>query len=99
MWSIARHHGVSLNKLMRQNHLGPKDTLDVGRKLQIPGAATTRKVVRKVHYKVRKGDSLARIAGKFNVSIKEIANWNNLDAKRYLQPGQGLLLYVNVVGG
>jgi membrane-bound lytic murein transglycosylase D len=100
LWTIARAHKVKLNKLMRNNHLGPKDTLSVGKTLKIPGTtAVTRKVTRKVHYKVRKGDSLARIAGKFNVSINQIANWNKLDAKRYLQPGQGLLLYVNVLGG
>ena len=72
----------------------------MGTTLKIPGASgSARKVTRKVHYKVRKGDSLARIAGKFNVSIKQIANWNKLDAKSYLQPGQGLLLHVNVIGG
>ena len=56
-------------------------------------------VVRKVNYKVRAGDSLARIAQKFSVTVKEIARWNRLDTKRYLQPGQPLLLYVDVVGG
>jgi membrane-bound lytic murein transglycosylase D len=55
--------------------------------------------IRKVRYGVRKGDSLARIAGKFNVRVKDIVSWNNLDASRYLQPGQKLLLYVNVNNG
>lgn len=100
LWTIARAHKVSLNKLMRNNHLGPKDTLSVGKTLKIPAAKDAkRKVTRKVHYKVRRGDSLARIASKFNVSVKQIANWNKLDTARYLQPGQGLLLYVNVIGG
>ena len=106
LWTIARAHNVGLNKLMRNNHLGPKDTLSVGKTLRIPGTAMgaqvhneTRRVTRKVHYRVRKGDSLDRIANKFNVSIKQITNWNKLDARRYLQPGQGLLLYVNVLGG
>jgi len=100
LWTIARTHKVSLNKLMRNNHLGPKDTLSVGKTLKIPGSrSSTRKVTRKVHYKVRRGDSLSRIAGKFNVSPKQIANWNKIDVSRYLQPGQGLLLYVNVIGG
>ncbi len=100
LWSIAKQHKVSLTKLMRNNHLGPKDTLSVGHTLKIPGAGSgKREVTRKVRYKVRKGDSLSRIAGKFNVSVNEIANWNNLDKGGYLQPGQGLLLYVNVVGG
>ncbi|MEM9622814.1 MAG: LysM peptidoglycan-binding domain-containing protein, partial [Pseudomonadota bacterium] len=100
LWSIARAHNVNLRKLIRHNEVGPRDTLRVGRTLTIPGEATgTRKVTRTVRYKVRKGDSLARIANKFNVSIKQIANWNNLDARHYIKPGQGLLLHVNVIGG
>jgi len=45
-------------------------------------------------YRVRQGDSLYRIAGKFNVSINDIIAWNSLDPNRYLQPGQRLTLYV-----
>ncbi len=97
-WSIARQHGVSLNKLMVSNRIGPKDPLTIGRTLALPGK-TSNKVVRTVRYKVKRGDSLARIASKFNVTVKQITNWNKLDARRYLQPGQGLVLHVNVVGG
>jgi membrane-bound lytic murein transglycosylase D len=46
-------------------------------------------------YRVRQGDSLYRIAGKFNVSINEIIAWNSLDPSKYLQPGQSLTLYVS----
>jgi membrane-bound lytic murein transglycosylase D len=46
-------------------------------------------------YRVRQGDSLYRIAGKFNVSINEIISWNSLDPAKYLQPGQKLTLYVS----
>ena len=45
-------------------------------------------------YRVRQGDSLYRIAGKFNVSINDIITWNGLDPGKYLQPGQKLTLYV-----
>ncbi|MDZ7781689.1 MAG: LysM peptidoglycan-binding domain-containing protein [Halioglobus sp.] len=45
-------------------------------------------------YRVRRGDSLYRIAGRFDVSIDEIIAWNALDPKAYLQPGQKLTLYV-----
>jgi len=101
LWSISRKYDVGLTSLMRANDLGPKDTLSVGREIVLPGITDTneRSVVRKVHYKVRNGDSLARIATKFKVSIQEITNWNNLDPQRYLQPGQGILLYINVIGG
>jgi membrane-bound lytic murein transglycosylase D len=45
-------------------------------------------------YRVRQGDSLYRIAGKFNVTIDQIISWNSLDPSAYLQPGQRLTLYV-----
>lgn len=45
-------------------------------------------------YRVRRGDSLSRIAGKFKVSIRDIIAWNALDPGKYLQPGQTLKLYV-----
>lgn len=99
LWTISRKYNVNLRKLMRANHVGPKDPLSVGKKLVIPGKSTTRSVMRTVRYKVRKGDSLARIASKFNVTVRQIAEWNGLDLKRYLQPGQPLKLYVDVIGG
>ena len=52
------------------------------------------KTTQQRRYKVRRGDSLYRIAGKFNVSINDIIAWNSLDPNRYLQPGQKLTLYV-----
>ncbi len=45
-------------------------------------------------YRVREGDSLYRIADRFNVTIDDIINWNSLDPGKYLQPGQRLTLYV-----
>ena len=105
LWSIARNHKVGLTALMKHNNIGPRDTLRTGQVVYLPNKklVTTLKnpnrVTRKVRYKVRRGDSLARIANKFNVTIKQIARWNKIDTKKYLQPGQGLMLYVDVVGG
>jgi membrane-bound lytic murein transglycosylase D len=45
-------------------------------------------------YRVRSGDSLYRIADKFNVTVNDIVSWNSLDPAAYLQPGQKLTLYV-----
>ncbi len=102
LWTVARMHNVSLRSLMRNNHVGPRDTLQVGRTLKIPGAtgrSSAPGVTRTVHYKVKRGDSLSRIATRFKVTVRQITEWNQLDTSRYLQPGQGLLLHVNVVGG
>jgi membrane-bound lytic murein transglycosylase D len=49
-----------------------------------------------VKYRVRKGDSLARIAQKFSVSISKLRSWNDLPKDKHLQPGQQLTLYVDI---
>ena len=75
--------------------------LRIGQRLSIPGSSArgSRSVVREVRYGVRKGDSLAKIAARFHVRVAQIASWNHLNAANYLQPGQSLKLYVNVVAG
>lgn len=101
LWTISRAHNVSMANVMKANHVGPKDVLRIGQRLTIPAGSGggSRKVVREVRYGVRKGDSLAKIASRFNVRVTEIVNWNQLNVANYLQPGQSLKLYVNVAGG
>jgi len=48
-----------------------------------------------LHYRVRKGDSLSRIATRFNVSVTDLKKWNTLPSK-YLQPGQKIKLFVDI---
>jgi LysM repeat protein len=45
-------------------------------------------------YTVRRGDSLARIANKFNVTVAAIAEWNDCDPTDVLHPGRRLVLHV-----
>ncbi|RYV01570.1 lytic transglycosylase [Shewanella sp. OPT22] len=99
LWTIARKYSVKTSQLARWNNMAPKDPLRAGKKLVVwqKGAAVQSKsVIRNINYKVRNGDSLARIADKFNVRISDLLKWNQLDAKEYLQPGQMLNLYVDV---
>ncbi|MEC8207278.1 MAG: LysM domain-containing protein, partial [Pseudomonadota bacterium] len=58
--------------------------------------AATQIKERTITYKVRRGDSLARIAAKFNVSVEDIIKWNSLAGQKYIQPGQKLKLKVDV---
>ncbi len=107
LWTISRAHNIPVNKLMKTNHVGPKDYLRVGQELTLPGKSASPLAVsnsreaqiRKVRYGVRRGDSLARIATKFNVQVSDIVSWNKLKVSDYLQPGQTLLLYVNASTG
>ena len=103
LWHIARQHNTSIKKLAALNNLNLKRPLKVGQHLDIDpdvisyGLSGADKVgQRKVHYKVRSGDSLAAIAKRFSVSVKDISNWNSINPKRYIQPGQKLTLFVDV---
>lgn len=105
LWTISRHHNVTTQELAKWNGMAPGDTLSVGRNLVIwtrSNVAATAPVsdrpemVRRVNYSVRRGDSLHRIANRFNVSVGQIASWNKLNTSRYLRPGQQLTLFVDV---
>lgn len=104
LWTIAKRYNVTVKKLAHWNGIAPKDMLKPGQKLsvwiknpvKIQAASRRDAVVRKVGYRVRNGDSLARIANKFNVKINDIVKWNAINPKKYLQPGQRLTLYVDI---
>ncbi len=101
MWDISREYKVNVRSLAKWNGMAPTDPIKPGQKLvvwknQEKKAQSANAVMRSIVYKVRNGDSLARIAQKFKVSVNDIAKWNKLDMKKYLQPGQSLKLYVDV---
>ncbi len=100
-WTISRKFGVGVRELAKWNQMAPTDTLNINQKLVIwTKSPKSRKngqtVIRKVGYKVRKGDSLARIADKFSVSIGDIKRWNPNAGSKYIHPGQSITLYVDV---
>lgn len=106
LWTIARRYDVSVSKLAHWNSLGHKETLKINKKLsvwidnKIPKKTHTgqrEKMTKKVGYKVRSGDSLARIADRFNLGIDEITTWNSISADKYIQPGQKLTLYIDIM--
>lgn len=104
-WTISRRYKVSVREVAKWNGMAPGDPLRIGQKLviwteeadKIPNIAA-RSVVRRVAYQVRQGDSLSGIASRFRVSVGDIERWNQLNAAKYLQPGQALTLFVDVTG-
>lgn len=100
-WTISRKFGVGVRELAKWNNMAPTDPLKINQKLVVwtkkPQISKNgNKVIRKVGYKVRKGDSLARIASKFSVSVGDIKRWNPNAATKYIHPGQSITLYVDV---
>ena len=100
-WELSRKYKVNLRQLAKWNGMAPTDTLRPGKKLVVwvkNASKGQRKdaVMRTLTYTVRNGDSLARIAGKFNVKVSDIQKWNQSKLKKYLQPGQKLKIFVDV---
>ncbi len=52
----------------------------------------------KTTYKVRNGDSLWHIAKKHQVSVKQVARWNQLGTGTVIRPGQKLVIWTKGAG-
>ncbi|AUS85378.1 peptidoglycan endopeptidase [Lysinibacillus sp. YS11] len=85
---IAQNHQVTIGDIMKWNNLS-KDTIFVAQKLEIQKQSTNEgvkpttpstsgKPVSSSHT-VAKGDTLSKIAKLYNVTIKDIMDWNKLE--------------------
>ncbi len=100
-WVLSQKYKQPTKVIAKWNAKSPKDTLRVGEHLVIwhktANVAFSRDAkLRKVHYSVRRGDSLASVASKFNVRVAQIVDWNPIDPNKFIQPGQRLTIYVNI---
>jgi len=100
-WDLSREYKVNLRQLAKWNGMAPADMLRPGKTLvvwvdNVSKGQRDDAVMRTLTYTVRNGDSLARIAGKFNVKISDLQKWNQAKLKKYLQPGQKLKIFVDV---
>ena len=103
LWSIGRRYGLSAQKLAELNGIDPRATLRPGQRLQVGTAAPladTRLIDtrRKIVYTVRKGDTLARVSQRYDVSVQQLRKWNNIKKKKpRLVPGQQLTVHVDML--
>ena len=75
LWKIANKYNTTVEKLKSANNL-KTNTLSVGQKLVIPSISVSPEA--SDTYIVQKGDSLWSIANKFNMTVSELKNLNNL---------------------
>ena len=86
---IARKFDVSSRSLMMANDLANPNRLKVGQSLVIPD------IFRKtspILYKVARGDTLLKIAGKFDVSSQSLIRANKIANPNRIRMGQTLLI-------
>lgn len=83
LWSIAKRSSTLIDDLARLNGLKRRDPPRVGETILLrtphPNFIELGKrpsEIRRICYKVRRGDSLSLIATKFRVRVKDIIEWN-----------------------
>ncbi len=98
LWSIAKKFNTSIKRLRETNKLS-SNTLQVNDRLVVGSKAAEVKSehVRKLSYRVRRGDSLSLIANRFDVAVSDITRWNKIGRSALLQPGQRLTLFINAL--
>jgi membrane-bound lytic murein transglycosylase D len=100
LWSVARHHGATMERLAAANGIGQDSTLSIGQVLSIPrgvrlASADMDSVPQSVTYIVRSGDTLSRIAYRFRIRLGDLLSWNDLSSRSIIKPGQRLVMYVD----
>lgn len=92
--AAAEDEEVILSMHGSKDNLGEKPALEPAKKA--PPKPKPAKP-QKVFYKVRRGDTLYRIAKKFRVYVKSIKKWNRLRSSR-IRAGQRLAIFSKVTG-
>lgn len=94
--SIAERHGVGVSSLMSANNISGS-TIRAGQVILIPdgnyvSSSSSSAGDDVISYRVKKGDTLWKIASRHNVSVASIQKWNNLTTAE-LRPGVSLTIY------
>ena len=95
--SMAKKYRVTVAAIAEANNIERTVVLEPGMKLTIPAvqpAAETKRLL--VSYRVRRGDTLAGIADRFNVDSEDVRRWNRLRSNRV---SRGMVLRIYTVGG
>lgn len=91
LYGIARSYGISLDELKAANNL-TSNTLTVGSTLVIPSKQNEN--TSQDYYIVQPGDTLYKIANKYNMTVNELKTLNNL-TNNVLNIGQRLKVVKN----
>lgn len=101
---VARHYGISTQQLAALNKISPTKKLLAGQRLTVIAnekasskgkrskTAAAAAKTRHTRYKIRRGDTLARIAERLDVSVSELRKWNPVEKTKNLKAGQILVI-------
>ncbi len=91
LWDIARKYGTTTAKLRRLNSLGRSSRIYPGQMLVVSDGGAKKYVV----HKVRRGDTLSRLAQKYRTTMARIIANNNIADPDRLTVGAKLKIYTH----
>ena len=96
LFKLSRRYNVSLKELMHKNNYNDANKIIEGELITIPiKKINNNKIIirsNNLKYKVIEGDTIYKIARKYQVNPNDIISINNLDISSYLKPNQILIL-------
>ncbi len=96
LFSIAQQYGVTVDDMVRANHLTSADLIVVGQKLRIPGGVEADDGAQSDRapgtHIVQAGETLSSIARQYGVTVEEIAQASGISVSSILRVGQKLTI-------
>ena len=97
LFKIANKHRVTVQQLCAWNRISTGHVLRSGESLVVRGispasVASVSKSNKKITYKVKRGDTLYKIASNYNTDVESLVRWNR-KASSGIHPGDRLTIY------
>jgi len=98
---ISQRYRVSVRDLRDWNNLHTQRYIYPGQKIVVRKGGATMVTASadengKIIHVVRKGETLSEIAERYGVGLSKVRSWNNLYGRRYIYPGQKIVIYKSV---
>jgi len=91
LWDIARKYGTTTSAIRRLNGLGRSSRIYPGRILTVKGSSSGTWIT----HRVRRGETLARIAKKHRTTIAKLLTANGITNPNHLEIGQKIRVFQN----
>ena len=99
MCKIAGKYDTKVSEICRLNDMQETDILKIGRKLLVKSKSTSTKqqtatkqkqIAGAQYHTIESGDTLCKIAGKYDTRVSELCRLNNIEETTILQIGMKL---------
>lgn len=91
LWKIANRYGVSVNSLVSLNNIQNPNLIYPGQQIRVMVSSNNNQS--KLYYRVRRGDSLWRIARRYRTTVNNLVKLNNIKNPNLIYIGQILRIY------